>query len=172
MLINFKGYIGDVCEVNANDCEDVICPNGGSCIDEINGYTCLCPTGFQGPNCTELLTSTMALPFSTPLDVSGLMEPQISPAQFSTPISPTNATSSSFSTSGTISSSPLLAPDDCRSAQLGCHNGGNCRSIHELHSTSDPRLRRQKQTFEEPEGLYRCYCRTGYSGEYCEKGVS
>jgi hypothetical protein len=44
------GYTGRYCDVNIDDCVDVICQNGGSivcqnggsCMDEVNNFTCLC----------------------------------------------------------------------------------------------------------------------------------
>jgi len=34
-----------------NECSSNPCDNGGSCIDEINGYTCKCATGYEGMHC-------------------------------------------------------------------------------------------------------------------------
>ena len=35
-----------------NECDSLPCQNGGTCNDEINGYTCTCTdTGYEGTNC-------------------------------------------------------------------------------------------------------------------------
>ena len=34
-----------------NECESDPCHNGGQCIDEVNGYTCLCAVGYTGTRC-------------------------------------------------------------------------------------------------------------------------
>ena len=37
--------------VDINDCIPVPCQNGGSCTDEVNGYTCTCLAGYTGADC-------------------------------------------------------------------------------------------------------------------------
>ena len=37
--------------VNIDECEPQPCENGGQCVDEVNGYTCECATGYEGRNC-------------------------------------------------------------------------------------------------------------------------
>ena len=34
-----------------DDCADQPCHNGGTCIDGVNDYTCVCAVGYTGKNC-------------------------------------------------------------------------------------------------------------------------
>lgn len=46
------GFEGKDCEMNINECLSGPCQHGGTCIDGVNNYTCLCGrTGYTGPNC-------------------------------------------------------------------------------------------------------------------------
>ena len=40
MCVCQDGFEGDLCEVDINDCEGVVCEDGGNCIDLVNGYRC------------------------------------------------------------------------------------------------------------------------------------
>ena len=40
-----------VCITDINDCQNSPCKNGGSCVDGINDYTCICRNGYNGSNC-------------------------------------------------------------------------------------------------------------------------
>lgn len=42
---------GSHCEVNVDDCEARPCLNGGTCVDRVGGYSCLCHEMHAGPNC-------------------------------------------------------------------------------------------------------------------------
>ena len=44
-------YSGMFCETEANECIPNPCLNGGTCIDELNNFECLCLPGFSGSNC-------------------------------------------------------------------------------------------------------------------------
>ncbi|XP_024860976.1 protein eyes shut homolog isoform X2 [Kryptolebias marmoratus] len=46
-----RGWSGQNCHVNANDCIQHWCQNGASCVDQIGGYSCLCPSGYTGVYC-------------------------------------------------------------------------------------------------------------------------
>lgn len=41
------GYVGDDCSLDYDDCEEHRCQNGAQCLDELNGYSCICPEGYR-----------------------------------------------------------------------------------------------------------------------------
>ncbi|CAG03764.1 unnamed protein product, partial [Tetraodon nigroviridis] len=45
------GFAGTYCHENINDCASSPCRNGGTCIDGINAFQCVCPGGWEGPLC-------------------------------------------------------------------------------------------------------------------------
>ncbi|XP_030623800.1 protein crumbs homolog 2a [Chanos chanos] len=45
------GYTGLTCEVDVDDCVDSPCQNGGTCVDGVNHYTCICPPEYSGTRC-------------------------------------------------------------------------------------------------------------------------
>ncbi|CAL1532974.1 unnamed protein product [Lymnaea stagnalis] len=48
-----KGWVGQNCEINEDNCVDISCQNGGVCRDQLNDYQCLCAEGFEGRFCEE-----------------------------------------------------------------------------------------------------------------------
>ena len=48
------GYNGTKCENNINDCKSDSCTNG-TCVDGVNGFTCDCYDGHQGPDCDDII---------------------------------------------------------------------------------------------------------------------
>lgn len=36
-----------------DECQSSPCAEGSTCMDEINGYRCVCPPGHAGPRCQE-----------------------------------------------------------------------------------------------------------------------
>lgn len=42
---------GDQCDVNINECNSNPCMSGGTCVDIVNGFQCLCPPGTYGLLC-------------------------------------------------------------------------------------------------------------------------
>jgi len=52
-----------------NECDSNPCRNGAQCIDEINRYRCVCPSGFTGINCERGCSGKVDIAFI--LDASG-----------------------------------------------------------------------------------------------------
>lgn len=52
---------GETCEENLDECESNPCFNNATCLDDINGYTCMCLPGYSGKKgkyaCTLLVAS-------------------------------------------------------------------------------------------------------------------
>ena len=46
-LVCFSCFLSDT-----DDCDPYPCLNNGTCIDDVNNYTCTCPPGFEGRNCS------------------------------------------------------------------------------------------------------------------------
>lgn len=42
------GWTGKNCDLDRNDCLPSPCQNAGTCIDQLNGFTCKCRQGFRG----------------------------------------------------------------------------------------------------------------------------
>jgi len=43
--------IGLKCDVEVNECHSNPCMSGGTCMDKVNGFLCLCPPSTHGPLC-------------------------------------------------------------------------------------------------------------------------
>ena len=49
--MNIHVIVCSIFPVNIDECEGVVCNNGGTCNDGVNAYTCACVSGFEGDHC-------------------------------------------------------------------------------------------------------------------------
>nr|CAD7395413.1 unnamed protein product [Timema poppensis] len=53
-----RGFIGDLCNIDINECESGQCMNGATCVNEPGSYRCVCPPNVTGLHCGDPLYST------------------------------------------------------------------------------------------------------------------
>ena len=51
------GFEGDLCDMDIDDCADSPCLNGGTCMDEVDGFSCMCAMGYTGDTCESEVDS-------------------------------------------------------------------------------------------------------------------
>jgi len=60
------GFSGANCSVNVDDCVNHMCQNGGTCVDGVSGYSCLCPSDYSGKFCEVSPMVAMLYPATSP----------------------------------------------------------------------------------------------------------
>ncbi|XP_072179392.1 LOW QUALITY PROTEIN: uncharacterized protein [Diadema setosum] len=56
------GFQGELCEEDVNECGGRQCQNGGTCVDQVNGYICQCLPGFSGSFCQHNVDDCFSQP--------------------------------------------------------------------------------------------------------------
>ncbi|XP_035661274.1 uncharacterized protein LOC118405716 [Branchiostoma floridae] len=57
-----SGWSGMDCQEDIDECESSPCENDGTCVDDINSYTCTCPPGYGGDNCQSDIDECLSSP--------------------------------------------------------------------------------------------------------------
>ncbi|XP_019641732.1 PREDICTED: sushi, von Willebrand factor type A, EGF and pentraxin domain-containing protein 1-like [Branchiostoma belcheri] len=161
------GFGGKNCEIDVDDCFDVICQHGGTCVDKVDGYECTCAIGFHGRNC-ELEVSTCS---PNPCQYDG------------------ECTEKEFGTYN-CSCRPGYLGTDCdvelnECASDPCFNDATCVDLVDNYYCDcpygffgkdcngeidycDPNLCQHGGTCIPIQNDYRCSCSVGYMGYNCE----
>lgn len=105
------GFTGSLCDVNIDECLSNPC-NLGTCLDDVNGYTCLCPADSRpfDPSCNLLPPCT-----SNPCQNNGTCQEE--------------SDSYAYSCDCPLGFEGLNCEantDDCRVGNVTCANGGTC----------------------------------------------
>uniref|UniRef100_A0A673GGX8 Neurogenic locus notch homolog protein 2-like n=1 Tax=Sinocyclocheilus rhinocerous TaxID=307959 RepID=A0A673GGX8_9TELE len=148
------GFTGPQCKDEIDECQSNPCRNGGTCVDDENGFHCQCPEGFHdpGPTCAELLTPCTPNPCAnhgscvhTP-DYLGYQCNCQPGWQGKIVFAKECLTSSVLPTTGQLCTIDI---NECTSNP--CKNRGTCTNT---------------------SGGYVCSCRAGYTGPNCETDIN
>ena len=166
-----KGFTGDRCEVNVNECElegSQACA-GGECVDQVNGFYCLCPSGI-GLSCSQ----TIQNPCTAQNIQSGLNYFEIPTQEQNTYLHCTgqltfviNRCANSLfwhqeEHTCTVDR-PALRSQACLNSP--CRNGGICQEVAgDLPSASSGGYGAPAQSLS-----VTCNCKNGYTGQFCEE---
>ena len=61
----FLGFGGPECNFEYNECESNPCSNGGTCLDRVGEFQCICPPGFAGSRCQTPIQVSLHCIFSS-----------------------------------------------------------------------------------------------------------
>ncbi|KAK7080255.1 DNA repair protein Rad9,Rhp9, partial [Halocaridina rubra] len=172
------GFMGNLCQINIDECEENQCQNGATCVDGINAYTCACMPGYTGKFCEEDIDECATSPCKNggtceneiarflcycPEDFIGPTCEELKIKNCSNNMCQNGATCSDIydSASGIAENYTCTCPfgyagynceitiDYCEKRSILCNHGGSC-----------------KPTFRD-EG-WRCDCQPGWEGELCQ----
>ncbi|XP_023646214.1 fibulin-7 [Paramormyrops kingsleyae] len=132
---------------NVDECVSAPCLNGGTCVDDVNRFICLCPKNWMGPSCQ---TPTLIF-FSTVINGSSPISPSPPPSPF---VHPAQCTQLQGSTRCSCEAGFAISGPDNRL----CTDVDECTLFHEgqggrlcLHNCVNT------------PGGYRCTCPSGYN---------
>ncbi|XP_077468678.1 protein eyes shut homolog isoform X2 [Stigmatopora argus] len=168
------GFVGNNCEIEVIECLSQPCRNGGSCIDDVSSFNCHCPVGFRGSYCEISINECMSSPCMHNAACVHLAHGYgcvcasgFTGTRCELPID--ECTSSPCKNGGTCIKQPgnyfcqCQAPLKGRNCDLSpceasnpCENGALC--VEELDEDHYPLG-------------FRCRCRPGFEGPYCEINV-
>lgn len=74
ILSNYRSFAGEFCEYDLNECESNPCQNGGTCINEIGSFHCICPSNVTGTYCANsIFNSPISSAFFTNITLKQLI---------------------------------------------------------------------------------------------------
>lgn len=62
IFIILSCFVGKMCNINIDECAINPCHNGGTCVDRVNGFTCLCREGYHDTTCQSQLNECLSNP--------------------------------------------------------------------------------------------------------------
>ncbi|KAL2083221.1 hypothetical protein ACEWY4_020994 [Coilia grayii] len=151
----FEGFGGPFCEVNQNDCESMPCQNGAVCVDDVDAYRCFCP---EGKNCS------VAIPDCASPEEACPSKATCSPVQACLCHTELSCASRSTTPRRTSIISLILL--------LSGSGGEGCLELPASECVSSPCEPAGTRTCVEQVSGFKCVCRHGHTGRFCETPIS
>uniref|UniRef100_A0A673LM42 Neurogenic locus notch homolog protein 1 n=1 Tax=Sinocyclocheilus rhinocerous TaxID=307959 RepID=A0A673LM42_9TELE len=158
-------FVGKMCNINIDECAINPCHNGGTCVDGVNGFTCLCREGYHDPTCQSQLNECLSNPC-----IHGHCEDKVNGYNCICDSGWSGANCDI--NNNECESNPCMNGGTCKDMTSGyvctCRagfSGPNCQTnINEC--ASNPCLN-QGTCIDDVAG-YKCNCLLPYTGENCE----
>ncbi|KAM9665229.1 protein eyes shut homolog [Trichechus inunguis] len=165
-----KGFEGERCEIDMNECLSLPCQNHGDCEDGVNNFRCVCRPGFSGSLCEMEINECSSRPCKnngTCVDLTN---------RFLCNCVPESHGSSCELDVNKCKTSPCLDGENCvnRTGRYKClcasgYTGIDCE-VNIDECLSEPCLHDGVCT----DGInhYTCDCKSGFSGKHCEANAN
>uniref|UniRef100_A0A3B4CG76 Delta-like protein n=1 Tax=Pygocentrus nattereri TaxID=42514 RepID=A0A3B4CG76_PYGNA len=187
-----EGFRGTYCHENINDCESNPCQNGGTCIDKVNVYQCICADGWEGARCEIIIMNIAVLFISTNIE---MINNRSCESQCDEATCNNGGTCHDEGDTFTCRCSPGWEGATCNIAKNSsclpnpCENGGTCVVSGESftcvckegwegatcsQNTNDcsPHPCYNSGTCVDGENWYRCECAPGFAGPDCRININ
>ncbi|GFX94272.1 sushi, von Willebrand factor type A, EGF and pentraxin domain-containing protein 1 [Trichonephila clavipes] len=168
-----SGFTGTLCDAEVDECLSSPCLNNGTCLDKVNDFACICPAGYEGPQCER--AQEICYPDILCLNGGTCIEPEGSNHSYC------------VCAEGFTGIDCSVDVDDCEN--VTCLNNGRC--VDEIASFKclcqegfagslceteiDECASHQcfsGSTCQDLVGRYQCICTPGWSGTFCETKLS
>ncbi|WKY15616.1 hypothetical protein Q1695_000808 [Nippostrongylus brasiliensis] len=178
-----KGFAGLKCSERIRGCDSAPCLNGGRCEEIVGGYKCYCLPEYTGETCETIVPCLVdgKVCLNGGRCIRGLSENHCEcPSNFSGThcgSSSINSSRSSCNSSSCLNGGVCHADGEFTTCECPQGFGGlNCSIVGGLSPTcvGNPcRNGGQCQPVGDPqEDGFKCMCKTGYEGNFCEQEVS
>lgn len=166
-----RGYAGDFCQVDVDECAAHQCQHGATCRDGVASYTCICPDGFDGEFCEHDIdecASNPCLHGGTCTDAAGGYSCACAPAwhgpQCATPRDRTCAHAPCAAGARACVDS---APDPATGNNFTCLCSDGFEGVYCEHAFCDVTPCVHGACLNDTKSAW-CACAAGYSGRRCE----
>ncbi|XP_028852348.1 protein crumbs homolog 2b isoform X1 [Denticeps clupeoides] len=164
--------LGILCTVSAEKCLSTPCQNGGSCIDTMGDYVCLCPTDpvrYVGKNCTELFDACAYAKCPNCVTTLGSEEYECTcPQGFAGPDCEEDIDECDSNPCMGVRTYCVHGVNSYTCYCPSGFGGENCQE-HVRHCGDDPCF--NGATCEWAGHGYQCLCPPGYQGNHCEEDI-
>ena len=169
----YRGFIGDNCDEDRDECASVPCEHEGRCYDGVDSFDCQCVSGWAGDSCQINVDECNSVPCQNDgVCIDGVAEYtcECTPGVWegencrdSVNLCERNEDNCDSEHAECVHTGPGEHSCDCDPGYTTINNGVDCTEVDECDSV--PCLHRARCT--DGDDSYTCACTTGWSGDNC-----